>query len=228
MKTKILVYLYNMCRDNAKATPSGMGFCSIESIPKALCMEDPHGEFKIYETLQELYSQSLIMKDPYHSSAQFSITLTSKGRIIAEKRLDIDKYSLRLENFIERSDLLEECQDLFNDGRYETAVFSAYRLLEVKIREKANLDANLVGRDLINEALSPKDGILRAPSCATKAEETGIHNLFLGGISSFKNPTSHRIIHYDEPRRALQAIILAELLLSILDSCVSRDCSSVP
>ncbi len=223
LKTKLLFYAYKECCCRAKETPSKMGYCNKAQIIKSLSMGNPHDKYKTYEALHELYSQNLIMKDPHHEHSEDSITLTSKGREIAENQFNIDEFSIRLENFIDRKDVLSGCQDLFNSGKYETAVFSAYRLLEVKIREKANLPAEIIGTDLVNKALSPTTGKLRVPSCATKAEETGVLNLFLGGISSFKNPTSHRIINYDEPRYALRVIVLAELLLSILETCTSRN-----
>lgn len=219
----ILLAISDGCNKNKLLKTSGMGYCYLNEILRNLGMDSEIDKYKAYEAIQELYLHNLIMKDPHHPDAKDTITLTSKGRDIIRKQLDIEEYSLRLENHIKRQELLEEAQDSFNDGKYETSVFSAYRLVEDTLRNKARSSADSYGRNLVAEALSPKKGKLRDSNCASESEEIGVYNLFLGGIGYFKNPSSHRKVGYEEPRRALQAIVLAELLLSVIDTCVPRE-----
>jgi hypothetical protein len=64
---------------------------------------------------------------------------------------------------------------------------------------------------------------IRIPTCETTNEETGVFNLFCGAIATFKNPTSHRIVNYSNPRSVLQIIIFAELLLNLVEISVKRE-----
>jgi len=222
LKRKILNYAYEQCYLDKAQT---IGQFNIQSLCEDLKTEEGPAKYEVYEALHELSLQNIIMKDPYHDTSLFSFTLTTKGRGIAEKQLDIDEYSLRLENFIANEELLDECQDDFNNGKYETAIFSAYRLLEVTVRKKSGLPADTIGTNLMIGAFSPnpkKPGKLRIPTCVIASEETGVLNLFIGAIQSFKNPTSHRIVDYENPRVALQIMVCAELLLDLVKISIKR------
>ena len=225
LKKKILSYAYEKCFANAKrkVTP---GQFNIQEMGNSLGIINHETKHLLYEALHELFLQNIIMRDPYHENFQHSFTLTSKGKEIAEKQLDIDEYSLRLESFVFNEDLLDECQDDFNNGKYEKAIFSAYRLLEVKVREKAKLSANDLGTKLMDRAFKVGEGKLHISTCETTSEETGIHALFRGAISTFKNPTSHRLVDYKDPKVALQILVLSELLLNLIEMAQSRDLPS--
>ena len=46
--------------------------------------------------------------------------------------------------------------------------------------------------------------------------------LFRGAIGTFKNPTSHRPVEYDDPTLAAEVIFLADLLMRMLDRVEDR------
>lgn len=219
LKKKILNYAYEQCCANRKNT-SSIGRFHVQDLPSALDVQKSNEEYILYAALHELLIQNLIMK---YQKKYIYMTLTPKGKEIAEKQLDIDEYSLRLENFVDNIEILNKCQDLFNNGEYETAIFSAYKLLEVRVREKAQLEANDLGVTIMDKAFKVSEGKLYIPTCETPSEETGIHNLFRGAISTFKNPTSHRFVDYKDPKVALQILLLSELLLNLLKTAQTRD-----
>lgn len=222
LKKKILNYAYEQCCAKREDKPD-IGQFSIETLGKSLAPAGGVAKHRFYEALHELFLQNIIMKDPYHGALPYSFTLTTKGKEIAEKQLDINEYSLRLENFIVNEDLLGKCQELFNSGEYETAIFSAYRLLEVKVRGKAYLTANDIGQKLMSKAFKVSEGKLRISTCETPSEELGIQNLFVGAIATFKNPTSHRLVDYKDPRVALQILVFSELLLNLVEMAEPRE-----
>jgi uncharacterized protein (TIGR02391 family) len=52
---------------------------------------------------------------------------------------------------------------------------------------------------------------------ADKGEADAQMALFWGAIGFFKNPASHRRVHYEDATEASEAVLLADLLLRILD-----------
>jgi uncharacterized protein (TIGR02391 family) len=174
-----------------------------------------------YVAIQELKNQGILVKDSYQSDDSYQV-LTQKGKEIVEKMQDPDAYALRLEEVLKNQDLLNVCLDVFNEGDYETAIFKAYRFVEEKVREKAQLEARDIGIDLMNKAFKPSNGKLIVTTCAVPAEQEGVQSLFRGAISFFKNPLSHRTVDYNDRQVARQVIAFAELLLDILSKTELR------
>lgn len=173
------------------------------------------------EAIQELKNSGLIAKDATQSSDVFQL-LTAKGKEIVEKQRDPEIYSLQLEQIIKNDKLLSKCLNTFNDDEFETAIFSAYKLLEEEVRTKAMLGADDYGVVLMTKALHPDNGKLRIPTCQLHQEQEGVYNLFKGSIAFFKNPSSHRTVNYDDRLITMKIITLAELLLQILSTAEMR------
>ena len=174
-----------------------------------------------YEAIQELKTQGLIVHNSSQSDEVFQV-LTQKGEEIVENMQDVDAYALRLEEVLKNQNLLGVCLSAFNEGDYETAIFKVYRFVEEKVREKAQLDARDIGVDLMSKAFNSSSGKLVVPTCAVTAEQEGVHSLFRGAISFFKNPSSHRTVDYNDRQVAIQIIAFAELLLDILSKAELR------
>jgi uncharacterized protein (TIGR02391 family) len=171
--------------------------------------------------IQELKNQGLIVKDIVQSDEAFWVP-TQKGIDLVIKNQDIDVYALRLEEVLKNQDLLGVCLSAFNEDDYETAIFKAYRFVEEKVREKAQLGAEDVGTKLMNKAFNTTKGKLAIPTCVVTAEQEGVQSLFRGAISFFKNPSSHRTVDYTDRQVAIQIIAFAELLLDILSKSELR------
>jgi uncharacterized protein (TIGR02391 family) len=170
-----------------------------------------------HEAIQELKNSGLIVQDSTQREEVFQI-LTAKGKEIVEKQQDPDVYGLRLEEVVKNEELLFRCLGPFNDGDYEHAVFKAFKLVEETVRKKAGLSEADMGVDLMSKALNPSSGKLIIPTCLLPAEQEGVHSLFRGAIAFLKNPSSHRTVNYENRLVAIQTIVLAELLLSVLST----------
>ncbi len=103
----------------------------------------------------------------------------------------------------------------FLRGEYDTAVFQAYKEVEVRVREAIEAPSELIGVDLMRKAFHTSNGILSEIS-APKAEREALAHLFAGAIGSYKNPHSHRNVAI-EAQEASEMIILASHLLRIVD-----------
>jgi uncharacterized protein (TIGR02391 family) len=104
----------------------------------------------------------------------------------------------------------------FLRGDYDTAVFQAFKEVEVAVRTKGSFAATDLGTDLMRKAFAVENGPLTDVK-ALKAERQALGDLFAGAIGSYKNPNSHKHVNI-EPGEAVEMIMLASHLLKIVDS----------
>jgi uncharacterized protein (TIGR02391 family) len=133
---------------------------------------------------------------------------TAAGVIEFRKALELPKDRLH-------PAIADRCFGDFIRGRFDTAVFEAYKALEVAIREAAGLPASLLGVALARKAFG-KDGALTDPN-AEGGEQQALGDLMAGAIGSYKNPHSHRRVDVTA-EEAVEMIVLASHLLRIVDS----------
>lgn len=111
--------------------------------------------------------------------------------------------------------LEEKVRPIFNLGDYETACFAAMKAVEVAVRKASGLDGAVIGVDLMRQAFKVDGGPLADPQ-AHRGEKVALMELFAGAIGAFKNPASHRTVHFDDPIEAAEVVQLADLLLRLL------------
>jgi uncharacterized protein (TIGR02391 family) len=84
---------------------------------------------------------------------------------------------------------------LFLSGDYETAIFKAFKAVEVAVKSGSpTLDPKHYGVDLMRAAFNPTTGPLTDPQ-EPVAEREALLNLFAGAMGRFKNPPSHRHVY---------------------------------
>jgi len=112
--------------------------------------------------------------------------------------------------------LTRKVRPLFIRGDYDTAVFQAFKEVEIRVRKAASLPQELVGVDLMRNAFNPDNGKLTDMSCI-KAEREATSHLFAGAIGLFKNPSSHRDVNWQDPGECVELIYLANHLLRLVE-----------
>lgn len=112
-------------------------------------------------------------------------------------------------------ELMVSARPAFMRGDLETAAFAAMKAVEVRVRNLSGLPDGLVGVKLVQEAF--KEGGALADATAEAGERVAIMQLFAGAIGAFKNPASHRVVHFDDPVEAAEVVQLADLLLRMLN-----------
>jgi len=171
--------------------------------------------FHLSEALNWLIAQGLIARDkPSQSNNPQSMFVTRAGKrvlaegiggVVAATRLNVDLHKR-----------LARVRTQFLMGEYELAAFAAMREVEIRVRELAKADQSLIGVKLMREAFKPESGPLSDPNL-DPGERVGMMELFAGAIGTFKNPSSHRQVDYEDPTEASEVVMLADLLMRILD-----------
>ena len=104
---------------------------------------------------------------------------------------------------------------LFASGDRDTAVLSAFRAVEIAVRQAAKWDEKKFGVRMMQEAFNPDRGVLtdRAlPMTEREAEQA----LFAGAFGHGRNPVNHRDLNMG-PVEAARLILLASHLLTIVE-----------
>jgi uncharacterized protein (TIGR02391 family) len=178
-------------------------------------------EDDLFEFWEELKTKGLIRPVDRLNPEWF--VLTEKGKqVAAAEDYDLTLPSLQLDKLVCDAKLRSIVQRPFENQDFEDAVFKAFKHVEERVRAKASLPASEVGASLVTAALHHQRGVLKALNCHTVSEEEGVFMLFKGAIQSFKNPSSHRTVDWNNPQRATQAILLADFLLGVLDNTTTR------
>ena len=167
-----------------------------------------------------LESRALVAHDPTQPNPEARIITRAGHRALesgslaeieAAERIALDLHS-RLEGKI---------RPIFLLGDYETAAFKAMKEVEVRVRELSGLPNDLIGVALMREAFNVRSGPL-TDQTHDRAERQARSDLFAGAIGSFKNPTSHRPVSYQDPTEASEVVLLADLFMRILDAIEAR------
>ena len=113
--------------------------------------------------------------------------------------------------------IAERVWSAFLRGEYDTAVFQAFKEVEVAVRSACGFAATDLGKDLMAKAFNTGNGPL-ADGSLPESERQAMQLLFMGAIGLFKNPSSHRHVQLSDPSEAAEIISFASLLMRIIDS----------
>jgi len=147
-----------------------------------------------------------------------------------QTKADLDAY--RKAGFLPRGQLhaliAARVYPAFLRGEYDTAVFQAFREVEIAVRDAGTFPADLVGVELMRQAfrsVNRPNQAAQTPGPLTDinlpiAEQEAMAHLFAGAIGLYKNPQSHRYVP-TAAAEAAEVILFASHLLRIVDRVAS-------
>lgn len=109
---------------------------------------------------------------------------------------------------------------IFEKGIYDSAVFQAFKQVEIAVRDAGGYEENDRGTDLMRTAFNVGTGNLTDKS-RLLAVKQAMSDFFAGAIGLYKNPSSHHEVEF-APEEAAEVIIIASHLLRLVDSCAER------
>lgn len=110
-------------------------------------------------------------------------------------------------------ELADRALSEYEDGHYQSAVRTAFVVLEERVRSEGEFRESDHGADLMTEAFRP-DGPLAMGQ--TEAEKEGTMLLYRSAIMALRNPTGHRFVDEIDGDYARDVIHTVNLLLRVM------------
>lgn len=194
----------------------GRGECFHNYYNRNESRPDPVGR-AVSEAWSWLVRQGLLVLRP--GTNEWYIPSREADRIDTTADLEAFRRGRILPRDMLHATVLQASSSSFQQGKYDTAVFEAFKRVEVAVRETGGFTEADYGTVMMAKAFAPDDGALGplASKRSLIAERRALRDLFVGAIGSYKNPHSHRDVALTA-EDAVEMLVLASHLLRIVEA----------
>jgi uncharacterized protein (TIGR02391 family) len=190
------------------------------ALPQTVQGYPPQYHVRIRRALMEAWSwlerEGLIATDPVQGHEWVFVTRRGE-QMKAASNLEAYRHASLLPRQLLHPAIAGKVVAPFIRGDYDTAVFQAFKEVEVAVRTKAKFPDTDLGVRLMRKAFDKDTGPLRDTSVEDVGEREAMAHLFAGAIGYAKNPQSHRSAPITEPAEAVELLLMASHLLRIVD-----------
>lgn len=170
----------------------------------------------IMEAWAWLESSGCLAQLPQHDAGWFFVT--RRGHQLAEHSdTAVFTRSQTLPRHLLHPTIEQKVYSAFLRGQYDSAVFEAFKQVEVAIRDGGGFDNTDIGVSLARKAFNTDNGPL-TDTTVVNAERQALSDLVAGALGSYKNPHSHRNVTIADASEAAEIVVLASHLLKIIDA----------
>jgi uncharacterized protein (TIGR02391 family) len=172
----------------------------------------------VHEAMAWARRELLLIADPSAEIPSDALILSRRGRIFTRGEIARLRLERILPDLLLHERIRQVCIDIFNTGHHQAAVFEAFRILEVAIREAAGFGQHEHGEAMINNAFNEKTGGPLVDATLPESEQRAMRFLMIGSNGLFRNPRGHRDVELDDPKEAAELLIVASHLLRMVES----------
>jgi uncharacterized protein (TIGR02391 family) len=182
--------------------------------------EYPTREFvsAVREAIDWARRELLLVQNANSTPPSDALMLSRRG--LSFTRDDVERLRLEriLPDFLLHERIRRACIDIFNTGHHQAAVFEAFRILEVTIREAAGYGQDEHGETMIHNAFNEKSDGPLVDATVPESEQRAMRFLIVGSNGLFRNPRGHRDVELNDPKEAAELLIVASHLLRMVET----------
>jgi uncharacterized protein (TIGR02391 family) len=166
-----------------------------------------------------LESEALLVRDPGQGSDWYFVSRRGQ-RLKSREDLSAYRKASLLPKHQVHPLIAATVLGAFLRGDYDSAIFQAFKEIEVTVKKSGTFPDDPVGAQLMRKAFAPaKEGQTPGPLTDTSlpfTEQEAIAHLFAGAFGFYRNSTGHRHVG-NEAAEAAEIIMFASQLLRVVD-----------
>jgi len=176
-------------------------------------------DIALSEAWNWLIVNGLLVPEPGPNGNNGWMVLTRRGSRLIKSPADFRTYkdAATFPKSLLHSSIADAVWIALARGDLDGAVFSAFKAVEVAVRDAGQFAPTDIGVTLMRKAFDKTTGRLTDMS-QPEPEREALAHLFAGAIGSYKNPHSHRTVSITDQRDAQEMVLLASHLLRIVDA----------